>query len=223
LLTQHNDAAGLLIGFHICCGYLSFGITLFYSKYKITNLTIGIVMSEGRDTYNHTGFLSFVFSMGFVLAFFIYIVAIHPGVDLKENVKAVTTGDSTVVDPLAGFDASKVTEPWKSDDKMLAYGTKLYAQNCAMCHGEKGLGDGAAGAALNPKPRNLVEGPWKKGAGQIAHYKTLTDGIAGSSMSSYKHLKPVDRWALVHFIESITKAKGSDTDQQLADFGKTAN
>ncbi|MCE2944074.1 MAG: hypothetical protein LW828_05040, partial [Xanthomonadaceae bacterium] len=27
-----------------------------------------------------------------------------------------------------------------------------------MCHGNEGKGDGAAGAGLNPKPRNLVEG-----------------------------------------------------------------
>ena len=179
-------------------------------------------MSEGRDHYNHTGMLAFVFSMGFVLVFFLYISFVQPGVDLKENIHAVEKATAGGADPLAGFDPAKVNEPWAGGEQMVAYGAKLFSQNCAMCHGDKGLGDGAAGAALNPKPRNLVEGPWKLGAGIINHYKTVTNGIPGSSMSSYKHLKPVDRFALVHFIESITKAKGNDTPAQLAEFGKTA-
>jgi cytochrome c oxidase cbb3-type subunit 3 len=33
-------------------------------------------------------------------------------------------------------------------------GKKLYGQFCASCHGQSGKGDGAAAAALNPKPRD---------------------------------------------------------------------
>ena len=36
-------------------------------------------------------------------------------------------------------------------------GKTLFDQNCAMCHGATGKGDGAASAALNPKPRNLAD------------------------------------------------------------------
>ncbi|HAO99964.1 MAG TPA: hypothetical protein DCQ83_07980 [Fibrobacteres bacterium] len=39
----------------------------------------------------------------------------------------------------------------------LAEGKKIFKTNCAICHGEKGKGDGAAGAALNPKPRNFTD------------------------------------------------------------------
>lgn len=178
-------------------------------------------MSQVPDYHNRTGLIAFVVSMAVVLALFVYVVAIYPGIDLKENVRPPEKG-GPAADPLAGFDANKVAEPWVSSDQLLLYGGKLYAQNCAMCHGEKGLGDGAAGAALNPAPRNLVKGPWKKGAGLIAHYNTLTEGVPGTSMSSYKHLKPVDRWALVHFIESITEVKGNDDPVKVAEFAKTA-
>jgi len=41
-------------------------------------------------------------------------------------------------------------------------------------------------------------------------------------MASYQHFKPADRWALVHFIESITADKGKDTPEQIAEFAKTA-
>jgi len=36
-------------------------------------------------------------------------------------------------------------------------GKALFAQNCAACHGTAGKGDGAAAAALNPKPRDLTD------------------------------------------------------------------
>ncbi|MFN8945880.1 MAG: c-type cytochrome, partial [Pseudobdellovibrionaceae bacterium] len=97
-----------------------------------------------------------------------------------------------------------------------------YKNNCAMCHGAEGNGDGASGAGLNPKPRNLVEGNWKMGAGSIAHFKVLQNGIEGGSMASYAHMQPAERWALVHFIDSITQNKGNDTPEQIAAFAKTA-
>ena len=36
-------------------------------------------------------------------------------------------------------------------------GKTSFDQNCAMCHGATGKGDGAAAAALNPKPRNFAD------------------------------------------------------------------
>ena len=34
---------------------------------------------------------------------------------------------------------------------------EVYKSRCATCHGEAGKGDGPAGAALNPKPRNYTD------------------------------------------------------------------
>lgn len=176
-------------------------------------------MSEDRDQYNHGGMLAFIFSMSFVFAFFVYIVAIHPGVDLKENVQSPPTGAVVAEAPA---DISKVTEPWVANPEMVKHGKKLFAQNCAMCHGAEGHGDGAAGAGLNPKPRNLVEGPWKKGGGYTGLFTVVTEGIPGSSMASYAHFKSIDRWALVQFIDSITKAKVAQDPKTIAEFAKTA-
>lgn len=176
-------------------------------------------MSENRDQYNHMGMLSFLFSMVFVFVFFIYIVGVHPGVDLGENLQAPPSAEEAVA---ADVDISGIQEPWVPHPDMVTHGKKVYAQNCAMCHGPQGMGDGAAGAGLNPKPRNLVEGPWKKGGGYIGHYKTLTEGIPGSSMAAYAHFKAADRWALVQYIDSITKAKVTEDPAQVAEFAKTA-
>lgn len=176
-------------------------------------------MSENRDQYNHGGMLAFLFSMAFVFVFFIYIVAIHPGVDLQENIQDPPTETQAII---AEVDVSKITEPWVPNPDMVTHGAKLFAQNCAMCHGAEGKGDGAAGQALNPKPRNLVTGPWKVGGGYTGWYQVVTQGIPGTSMAAYGHLKPVDRWALVQFIDSITTAKVNEDPAKIAEFAKTA-
>lgn len=177
-------------------------------------------MSEMRDEYNRSGMLAFAFSMVFVFAFFFYIVAINKGVDLGENVVDPNAPVSESAAPK--FDITKVAEPWVSTPEIVAYGQKVFQTNCAMCHGAEGKGDGAAGAALNPKPRNLVEGHWTQGEGMIAHYNVLLNGIKGSSMASYSHFKPADRWALVLYVDSITQNKSKDDPAKVAEFAKTA-
>lgn len=39
---------------------------------------------------------------------------------------------------------------------------EIYKSRCTMCHGASGKGDGPAGAALNPKPRDLGDAAWQK-------------------------------------------------------------
>jgi mono/diheme cytochrome c family protein len=175
-------------------------------------------MAEGNDNYNRGGLLAFGFCMAFVFSFFIYLVFINQGVDLAENVKdpnAQVAGE-------AEFNMDSVTEPWVKNEKVATYGQKVYKANCAICHGDAGKGDGAGGAALNPKPRNFIEGKWTQGNGVTDHFKVVANGIAGSSMAPFGHLKLSDRWAVVQYIESITQNKSKETDAQVAEFAKTA-
>lgn len=177
-------------------------------------------MSETKDQYNRGGLIAFLFSMIFCCVFFFYLVAIHKGVDLGENVIDPNAPVAEGAAPV--FNIADVKEPWVSTPELVTYGAKLFKTNCAMCHGDTGHGDGAAGAALNPKPRNLVEGKWTQGEGAIAHFNVISHGIKGTSMASYAHFKTADRWALVAFIESITENKSKDDAAKVAEFAKTA-
>lgn len=177
-------------------------------------------MSENRDEYNRGGLIAFAFSMAFCFAFFFYLVVVNKGVDLAESV--VDPNAPAAEGAAPAFDITKVTEPWVSTPELVTYGAKVFKTNCAMCHGDTGKGDGAAGAALNPKPRNLVEGKWTQGEGAIAHFKVLQNGIKGTSMAAYGHFKPADRWALVWYIDSITENKSKDDPAKVAEFAKTA-
>ena len=38
---------------------------------------------------------------------------------------------------------------------------ELYNQRCVTCHGALGMGDGPAGVALNPRPRNFSDQSWQ--------------------------------------------------------------
>ncbi|MEO0335513.1 MAG: cytochrome c [Pseudomonadota bacterium] len=183
-----------------------------------------------EDSYNRGGFYAFIFSMGFSLLFFVYIAFVHPGVDLKEIPESEMQAEQTLADggdaPAEGqakkVDVSNVKDPWMSSEDLIAHGSAVYKTNCAICHGAKGLGDGMAGKGLNPPPRNLVEGGWKNGGTRIALYETLQKGLEGTSMAAFGHLPKVDRWALVHWIQSVSKDVAKDDDSKVAAFAKGA-
>jgi mono/diheme cytochrome c family protein len=87
---------------------------------------------------------------------------------------------------------------------LLAHGQALFTQDCVSCHGPKGEGNGAAGGALTPPPRNFTrQAGWKVGYRIDEIYKTLEEGIKGSSMVSYVYLSKKDRMALVHYVRSL--------------------
>ncbi|XDD49774.1 c-type cytochrome [Leptospira sp. WS92.C1] len=86
--------------------------------------------------------------------------------------------------------APAATEAASTLSPELQKGQEIFLQNCASCHGEKGAGDGAAAASLNPKPRNYKapSRQWKNGNSEAGILKTLNNGIPGSPMAPYKFL-----------------------------------
>ena len=101
----------------------------------------------------------------------------------------------------AQVNATYTSEASKAD--LLAKGKEVYEVNCASCHGPNGAGDGPAGAALNPKPRNfaLADG-WKNGKTKEGIIKTLKEGITGSGMVAYPHLE-AEYEALAEYVLSF--------------------
>lgn len=174
-------------------------------------------MSGNNDFHNRSGFLAFIGSITFVLCFFLYLIFISKGVQLDEKVQI----------PLAqgekAFDLSAEKEPWVSNANIVAAGSKLFSQNCASCHGAKG--DLVGGV---PTARNMVVGAWTQGDGIINHFKVLQNGIKDAkgnptAMVGFSaQLKPFERWAILHFIETITNNKSKDSADSVAAFAKTA-
>ena len=98
--------------------------------------------------------------------------------------------------------ADQIKNPLKGDQKAVAAGETLFMQQCAVCHGNKGKGNGVAGASLNPKPANF----WKDCVQQQsdgALYWKLNEGRG--PMPSFSHLTEEQKWELVHFIRTFKK------------------
>lgn len=176
-------------------------------------------MSLNQSDHNKGGMIAFVFSMIFTLGFFVYVSFLSGGVDLKEVAEEADATQTLAGGEAAApkkVDVSGIKEPWIESEDLIAHGNQLYQTNCALCHGADGLGKGPAGGGLNPPPRNLVEGDWKIGGSRLALFKVLQEGIPGTSMQAYKHMPVVDRWALVHYVRSITENKVADDDAEVA-------
>jgi len=148
----------------------------------------------------------------------------HEGIDLKEVPEIAGGAEQTMAggDSGAAFDMSSVDKPWVENEQVAKYGQKVYQANCAVCHGKSGMGDGAAGAALNPPPRDLVEGKWTVGGTSEELFTTITKGIDGTSMAAFGHIELADRWAIVQYVRSITKNKGKDNASKLEAFASAA-
>jgi mono/diheme cytochrome c family protein len=177
-------------------------------------------MSQEQNDYNRGGLIAFALSMAASILVLIYVSFFSGGVDLKEvpqsGAEGVSAAQAQASAEIKKVDVSGVKDPWNPSDALITHGKELYQTNCAMCHGSDGKGDGPAGASLNPKPRNFVEGKWKKGGTRLGLFAVLQEGLPGGSMQSYKHLPVADRWSLVHYIRSITQNKVPDRDADVA-------
>lgn len=92
-----------------------------------------------------------------------------------------------------------------------ARGRTVYIEQCASCHGARGDGRGEAAAYLNQLPRNFTTGVYKfrsTMSGQLPTdddlFRTISNGIAGTSMDGYAALPERDRLALVAYLKSLS-------------------
>ena len=183
-------------------------------------------MSAAQDDYNRAGFLTFIASMIFTFLFFGYLCFLHPGVEI-DKVKAKASADLKMAGTAGDGGAAAVVDvsanktPWESSEAMINHGKTVYQTNCAVCHGNGGLGDGPAGVTLNPKPRDFVEGKWKADGSTIGLFNSVKNGLPGTAMAAFGHISVIDRWAAVHYVQSLTKNKIESKPEALAKFGQT--
>jgi len=106
---------------------------------------------------------------------------------------------------VAPEEAKTIVNPYEGNTIAAQKGEKLYSKLCWTCHGKTGLGDGPAGAGLNPKPISFAD----------AKVQSQTDGELFWKLSNgkgmmvpYKHsLDKEKRWQLINYIRTLKAVK----------------
>jgi mono/diheme cytochrome c family protein len=104
---------------------------------------------------------------------------------------------------LLAVPVARAGEPPKKTPELVQKGKASFEMNCASCHGPAGAGDGAAAAALDPKPRNLATASFKGGVKPAQIFDTLGKGVPGTAMIAFSHLSEEERWALAYHVAGL--------------------
>lgn len=170
---------------------------------------------------------------GWIFPYFFFVLLLG-GIFYVKNLNTVSTNDTSINAPVEDnvkrmieMKKGSVMEPvdlsviQNPPADLVSKGKELFQNTCASCHGNKGLGDGPAGAALNPPPRNFTttEG-WTNGREFPQMYKTLDEGITENGMAAYEYLPPIDRIAIIEYIRTFAEFP-KITDNQVQEVEAT--
>jgi high-affinity iron transporter len=84
----------------------------------------------------------------------------------------------------------------------------LYATNCGVCHGTAGRGDGPAARGMDPPPSNFTDRGRMGQRSVYGLFSTITLGVDGTRMVSFRELTDEQRWALALWVARFAADPG---------------
>lgn len=94
--------------------------------------------------------------------------------------------------------------PFPPNPTSLEAGRQVYQQNCSVCHGAKGWGDGPLVAGLNPPPLDLTVHAPLHADGDL--FRFIRDGVSGTAMAPWRgKLTDEEIWHVVNYIKALEK------------------
>ncbi|NIR51344.1 cytochrome c [candidate division KSB1 bacterium] len=104
----------------------------------------------------------------------------------------------------------------------LAKGKSLYRNNCAVCHGLEGNGNGSAAEGLEPAPNSFLEPDYMNEATPYRFYNAIRIGIAGTAMPAYGHaFTNQQSWDVAFYL--MTFRQGFSQQATNEDYNLTLN
>ncbi len=83
-----------------------------------------------------------------------------------------------------------------------ASGAQVYRNNCEACHGAQGHGDGPAGVALEPAPKNLAQ--LSKVASDDYLFWRISTGRPGTAMPPWKGVLSDEQiWQVISYVRTL--------------------
>jgi mono/diheme cytochrome c family protein len=96
---------------------------------------------------------------------------------------------------------SSIPNPVTADARSLDNGHKYYAINCAVCHGDRGHGDGPA--TQYGMPGINIAGPGAPALGYTDGYIWGMIRNGRGLMPTYNRIEEMDRWDVVNYIRGL--------------------
>jgi mono/diheme cytochrome c family protein len=96
--------------------------------------------------------------------------------------------------------AQRQTNPMPQDSSSVEAGKRLFAENCASCHGAAAEGVGKHPTLVSPKIHNATDGDlaW-----------LLQNGILRKGMPSWSRLPEQRRWQIIAYLRSLNSSSVS--------------
>ena len=99
-----------------------------------------------------------------------------------------------------------LSNPLKASDKAISMGKKVYKNNCMVCQGKNGLGNGEAAKDLNPSPTNIARFAKMPMANDSYLFWTVSEGgeRLETAMPSFKDSLSKDEiWSVIHYLRNM--------------------
>lgn len=105
---------------------------------------------------------------------------------------------------VAPDDAKKVKNPVPATPENLEAAAEIYKDNCVLCHGDKGKGDGIAGRTTKIPPANFTDSKLMAAETDGSLFWKMSEGRG--PMPTWKEtLSEKERWQLVDYLRKLNK------------------
>jgi mono/diheme cytochrome c family protein len=110
-------------------------------------------------------------------------------------------------------DIATKKNPVTSSDAVMTKAKSNYEENCLMCHGETGKGDGPMAGMLKEKPPDVSDSKMMGDMTDGEIFYMITKGVKPMPPFETK-ISEEERWGLVHLMRSISKTKPNNTPKK---------
>lgn len=138
---------------------------------------------------------------------------------LKKSIKgALVLGGLCALIPSVygqGIGMKKLDEMLTPSEAKVARGKVVYERQCVTCHGADGSNNTPEAKKLG-LTGSLADDEFKLGGGLIQTYNLISKKQEGVEHSIYNYLAYQDRWAVAHYVRSLSKSNPADPQTVIA-------